>query len=336
MVLPISKSKGVRMNCSKISKFYSLACVISTIALQTYCLFHYLKDEDVSAVHFTKFHSSVDAIYPSFSLCIIHPFIESKFDQYENDINMASYIRFLQGKFWDEKFLEVDYDNVSVSLSDNLIRGYYFTHSDIARHWVPDHFVSFRSNQRKCFTINAPFVENKQIKLFGVFISNKIYPEGQRRATGPRKPTDLFTYIHYPGQRFTSYYTVRSEWDSRVNKSKNYDMTFRIKNIDVITNRDKPNHRCLGNWRGHDEYVMDNIMRETGCHPPHWIPLTNLSLCSNPRQMKIFRAQPSTDKVESFDPPCKHIERLDYSYEEVDLRPSIYYGYVIIDFYPVL
>ena len=325
MVLPISKSKGVRMNCSKINKFYNLVCVISTIALQIYCLSNYLKDEDVSAVLFTKYHSSQEAIYPSLSLCIRNPFIESKFDRYENDINMTSYIKFLQGNFWDDKMLKVEYDNVSVSLSDNLIRGYYYAHADEAPEWIPDHFVSFRSYQRKCFTINAPFVENKQIWNFGVLISNKIYPEGQRRSTDPRH-NGLFTYIHYPGQIFTSYYTIKKEWNSRVNKSKNYDMAFRIKNIDVITNRDKPKQRCLVNWREHDEYVMNNIMRETGCHPPHWISSTNLSVCSNARQMKVFRAQPSTDKVESFDPPCKHIERLDYRFEETDLGPSINSG----------
>ena len=333
IVLHIFKSNGVRMNFSKINNLYNLVCVISTIALQIYCLSNYLKDEDVSAVLFTKYHSSQEAIYPSLSLCIRNPFIESKFDRYENDINMTSYIKFLQGNFWDDKMLKVEYDNVSVSLSDNLIRGYYYTHADEAPEWIPDHFVSFRSYQRKCFTINAPFVENKQIWILGVAISNKIYPEGQRRVTDPRKPPNLFTSFHYPGQYFRSYYTVRENWDSRVNKSENYDMAFRIKNIDVITNRDKPNQRCLVNWREHDTYVINNIMREIGCHPPHWTPSINLSMCSNSWQIKKFRAEPPTSKVESFDPPCNHIERLDYRYEETDLGPAINYGYVMIEYY---
>ena len=63
---------------------------------------------------------------------------------------------------------------------------------------------------------------------------------------------------------------------------------------------------------------MDGIMKETGCHPSHWIPPANLPLCTNATEMKNFALQPTTLKVEMYDPPCKIIERLDYSYKEKD------------------
>ena len=121
----------------------------------------------------TKFHSSKEAIYPSFSICILPPFLENKFKIYDTpDVNMTSYIQFLQGKLWDERMLEVDYDNVTISLSDNLLDSEFMTHDRKMSTWYPFHYVSFRSSRRKCFTINAPFTDQKPIKGLSLFIKN--------------------------------------------------------------------------------------------------------------------------------------------------------------------
>ena len=67
-------------------------------------------------------------------------------------------------------------------------------------------------------------------------------------------------------------------------------------------------------------------MNKVGCHPPHW-PLhwriktkNDLPICSNSIQMSKYKHQPSTAALESFGPPCKMIERLDYTYREVDIE----------------
>ena len=67
-----------------------------------------------------------------------------------------------------------------------------------------------------------------------------------------------------------------------------------------------------------NHFVIDDIMEETGCHPSHWIQPTSLPLCTNATGMKNFSLQPTTLKVEMYDPPCKIIERLDYTYKEKD------------------
>ena len=313
-----SSYESISIYWHKLKNLYGCTCLVATIALQIYCLFHYLSDQDVSMVNYTKFHTSKDAIYPSFSFCIRDPIIQEKFDQYEETINMSSYVHFLRGKLWDDKLLTVDYDNVSVSLSENLINGYYHTHADSTHMWLPQYVVSFRSLVQKCFTIDAPTVENKQLKVFEVMVNNKIFPGAQRRFTGPGKASSLYTYFHYPGQQFISYHTVKSDWSSRQNRSESYSMSFRIKNIDVITNRNKPKKRCIVDWRDHDKYIMNSIMNDVGCRPPHWLPSSNLSFCQSNEQMKNFIPLPPTDRVERYDPPCKHIERLDFNYQEID------------------
>ena len=299
-----------------LNNLFHIGCIAATLSLQILCVKHYFRDEDVSSVHFTKFDPSNAAIYPSISICILPPFLESKFDPYEEGINQTSYLKFLQGDIWDERMLDVNYDNVTVSLVDNMFHSFYWTQEDDTwqHKWEPNVFVSFRSSKRKCFTIDAPIAQQDGFWIFGMYIRNDIFPEGIRSLKNK-----IFTYIHFLGQRFTSYYTVKTEWGSRENKSKSFKMNFRIKNIDVITNRNKGKERCIENWKDYDQYIMNDIMVETGCHPPHWISKNGLPVCSNSTQMKKFADQPTTAKVEMYDPPCKIIERLDYTYDEKDM-----------------
>ena len=97
-------------------------CLIATIGLSIYSIYRYALNEDNTVVKVTKYLSSKDAIYPSISFCILPPFLRDRFEVYgDSGVNMTSYINFLEGKLWDERMLMVDYDNVTVSLSDNLI-----------------------------------------------------------------------------------------------------------------------------------------------------------------------------------------------------------------------
>ena len=66
---------------------------------------------------------------------------------------------------------------------------------------------------------------------------------------------------------------------------------------------------------------MENWMQKVGCRPTHWKShrmKNRLPVCSNATQMKQFSRQPRTADIESFEPPCKQINRLDYIYRDLD------------------
>ena len=301
---------------SKINNLFYSFCLIATVSLTIYCIYHYVQNEDVTVVNFTKFHGSNEDVYPSFSFCIGPPFVEKKFDVYGSDVNITTYTKFLEGKLWDERMLDVEYDNVTVSLADNVLDAYVVLQNTTEYSWNPKFRVSFRSLERKCFTIDAPDIDQSLNWFFEICIKNDIFPEGRR----PQLEDEEFfsTYLHYPGQRFTSYYTVKWDWMLRSNNSKNYVMHYEMRNVDVIRHRWKPQEPCIEEWKNYDQYVMDNIMLKAKCHPPFWNPTTNLSLCTNSTQMSKFRVQPSTAEIDQYDPPCKVIQRLDYTYKEYE------------------
>ena len=68
------------------------------------------------------------------------------------------------------RMIDIDFDNVSTSLADNLLDVWLLFHDDTYYQynhitktsdpsgWVPHFYVSFRSSIRKCFTFDMPFM----------------------------------------------------------------------------------------------------------------------------------------------------------------------------------
>ena len=310
---------------SIIRKFFKflffLVCSFFTIGLSIYSIHRYYLDEDTTLVEITKFLSSKDAIYPSFSFCILPPFLDEKFNAYRDDkINSSSYKRFLLGEFWDERFLKIEYDNVTISLTENLIEAYYKTNSGKLGNWTPEHFVSFRGAKRKCFTINTPFIDNELLFHTNMKIKNSIFPEGKRSSV---KKT-IKTYVHYPGQRFTSYFSSFHDFPSRQNKSESYLMKYRVRFIGASTQRNRYHKPCAEDWRNYDNLFMKNLMNKVGCRPPHWQSELVLPICSNHTEMEVFSEQPNRHDLESFIQPCKVIDQIELRYDEYEIDNNEY------------
>ena len=311
------------INWKCISCTFSMICLFATIGLSIYALYRFSNDEDTTLVRVTKFLSSKDAIYPSLSFCILPPFLEKQFKIYgDNSINMTSYIEFLDGEIWDDRFLKVDYDNVTVSLIDNILELEYETHvasrsnKIMPKNMDTYHYVSFRSSKRKCFTIDAPFCEDQLLYDFAVNINKRIFSDGKMHS--PQDTSWMYTCLHYPGQRFTAYYTLHAEIVPRQNKINNYEMEFSTKNIEVITRRNRIREPCEEDWRNYDTHIMEGMMKKAGCRPSHWKTILDLPICSKPNQMKTLSRQPNAADIDSFIQPCKVISQLDYTYKEYD------------------
>ena len=299
---------------------FQLVCILVTLSLQIYCLFRYFLDEDLSSVQYTPFHIHKDAMYPSFSFCFLPPFLENKSKMYEDDINITTYSQFLNGELWDDRMLEIDYDNVTVSMEGHLISSKIRFQDKSVMNWKPKtgFYVSFRSGVRKCFTLDVPYIDQKLIWDIQLFMKNTMFPHGRRPE--PSDNYHFYTYLNYPGQRFTSYSTIKYYWDSRENRTSSYMMAFEMKNMDVTSHRNKRRKPCFADWRSYDQMIMDDIILSTGCRPPHWDTTLDVKLCSNASQMRSFVDQPVTSKVNSYAPPCQTIERLDYDYREYNWR----------------
>merc|ERR1712020_847497 len=95
---------------------------------------------------------------------------------------------------------------------------YDFESSVTKPKWTPTFYVSFRSAFRKCYTFDIPFLRDKILWQVHIFMDNSIFPKRVRPIQNPLGDDDLSngelkTSFHYPGQRFSSYYTTKEDWD---------------------------------------------------------------------------------------------------------------------------
>ena len=314
--------------CLTFHSIFHLLCLVIAFGLTLKCLVKFLENNNLSSLNYKKFHKNEYHIYPSMSWCIIYPFNENELKKYGKDINVTSYSEFLQGRHWDEKMIDIDFDKVTTSLADNLLESWLLLHDDTVYHynqstktsdpsgWVPNFYVSFRSSIRKCFTFDMPFMEQQPVNIFGLAMKNEFFPRGVRPTANDKDR--FYVYLHYPGQRFTSIYTLKYDWELKSNQSNPYNMQYEVRDVEVNRHRVRSQQPCIEDWRNYDKILMDDIMFEAGCRPPHWETTHNLSLCSESKQMTYIADQPTTAYVEAFGPPCTVIENLQYRYYEQD------------------
>ena len=100
--------------------------------------------------------------------------------------------------------------------------------------------------------MKAPVLDTDLLWKFKFKVKTKILPDGER------SHDYVYTYLHYPGQRFTAYYTIKDTFiNTFIYKNNSYAMQFEARNIDVITRRNKRYQPCVEDWRQYDQNVME-------------------------------------------------------------------------------
>ena len=78
-------------------------------------------NEDVSQVTFKEFHETEESIYPSLTVCFSHIYYVDNFDRYGKGINFSTFSQFLSGEHWDDKMVDIDYDDVTLDFDKYLM-----------------------------------------------------------------------------------------------------------------------------------------------------------------------------------------------------------------------
>ena len=100
---------------------FHFICTSATLGFICFCLHKYFQNDDVSQVTFQEFHAKEDNLYPSLSICVPSTFNEEKLNSYGEGINITSYADFMNGEYWDDRMVKVDYGNVTANFSNYLL-----------------------------------------------------------------------------------------------------------------------------------------------------------------------------------------------------------------------
>ena len=296
----------------------------------------YMKNEDVIEISYRKFEQTKgDSQYPAMSLCFVDAYKESVFDKLDDvdeTINASSYSDFINGNIWDEKMMNVSYDNVTLDLKDYLISTCMITTMSRSCQEIQKiDTVVFPSplGVLKCFSFhhiigpkyNLNFNENKKANKLNldevmIAVNNSVFPSGIRPSSGR-----FLIMFHYPFQLVRSIYTTFYNWPIQEDAaSRYYAMQFHIKSVETLKRREDGNKECY-DWKHFDTKTIEDVMVSVGCQPPYWKSQHNLSPCTSSQQIKDIASHYQAklyqdDNFEKVIPPCVEIKKVDVEFRE--------------------
>ena len=324
------------MNYQKTYYLFCSASSFTSLAFVCFCLYEYSLNEDISQVTFQEFHKREENIYPSLTICLSSIFLEDEFVTYGQGINHSTYTDYLYGDHWDDRMIDIDYDNVTKNFEDYLLgiamltpdwrhleaKEYFlYDHyktkipvdgnvtlpSTSNYNWKPKFYISYRGVTQKCFTADIPYTQNEKVWTFGLVFDSHLFP-------GAIRPwaDDFGVKIHYPGQFFHAK-MQKYIWNVRDSNSSDWlNMKFKIQKLEVIKHRETKKKPCYKNWTKDDKHIMTEKIKRVGCKPSHWKMDTKLPICKFKKQMEEFLEFDMT----LYQPACQSIQKILHTYEE--------------------
>ena len=308
-----------------------ILCVLATLGLGIQSLRKYLLDENTTQVNHVKFnHDDPGNLYPSITLCVANPFIENELRRYEKDFNIQKYFEFLRGKMWDERMTFIDYNKVTVSLTDSLIgvkmwlenrSAYQYDHINGKQSpvgWIPHFYVKEKLAAKKCFSFDIPFINKSPVFKFQIYFKKSLFPqEYQTRASRFDPNSSTFSLqLHYPGQRIFSKLTL-NKWSSKTKQPKPYNTAIGVSNVIVMVYRSRKKGQCINDWLNYDQIITDEQVVKAGCQHRHWVTEKQLPICNSHADMKEFDKQIENLKWKTR-PPCKVIRSMEVGHTDYE------------------
>ena len=232
--------------------FFALCCVFTTISICVYWVYEYRLDEDLSVITYRKFYEREHDVYPTVSLCFNNPFLRQHLT--DSGVNESSYLGFLTGEYFSEEMLKINYENVTIDIS-NYVQGYmmYFSNGTRTVSQIDSEngidsikrltYVSYNGIHGKtvgffkCFALVIPKV--RDLLVFRIRISNNIFPNSIRPTYGTFRAV-----YHLPQQFLLSGANQQWIWPYR-EANESYKMRFVVGSNTIMIRRNKKDSRCI-------------------------------------------------------------------------------------------
>ena len=176
-------------------------------------------------------------------------------------------------------------------------------------------------------TLDIPYTKSSQLHSIGVLFNLSIFGE-----KGVRPESGGFSIkLHYPQQILVSN-TEKVRWvkapsledctSSSLEKDNcldSYTMFFDIKNVEVISRRNKRKRQCMRDWEMYDKEVQSMLAKnKLKCVPNHWnIENENLPKCKKPKDLQLVNQYDHYNNMPNDTPlPCRMIKSVIYNFED--------------------
>ena len=305
---------------------FQLVCFSAAFAMLCWCSYLFSKDEDMCQVSYKRYNDEKADVYPSFTMCLRTPLKKRKWNRI---LSKESYLDFLAGNEirtpWNQTLMEVEYENITTQLNDHLINATVISGDATTRIEDFTTMGMFHSPwwmlHVKCFSFHIPYEPGTTFSRVVIDIKNSIFHnwKNSARPDGYR----FMTFFHLPHQLTRAWPTMKLGFPLRdVTASKNYNMEFLLKAVEVVKRRNKSIMPCSSGK--YDITFMDHVIKTVGCRPPYWKTKEDIPNCTNPEQMQHLakntaRYITGVEKIDILQ-PCQEIENIYYTFADTEFR----------------
>ena len=319
---------------------FHLICIVITVSLLGYCSLKFYRNESTSMVDFRSYFDTEKDIYPSLSLCFedgplnnVDGVYKKKILQDSYDIeNQSIYTDFLEGIYWDDKLVNVDYDAVTFNLFDYVetinIRLNSHTSTPVYT-WnsTQDHAketfpfrTTFRQAKTKCFSFDFSLDLIPNLKKNNKKALIRAFSFALKSLTS--LSLSLVYFVHYPNQLLrTSPLTVEHLKHAGVISGNLIKKQFWIDNLEVLRRRNTMNSPCFEDSKQWDQYVFSQMLDRTNCRPPQWSNEKLICQDNDSMQKLNIVHENNPDFIGQFTEPCDEVQSVSYNVEEFN-RPQ--------------
>ena len=279
-----------------------------------------IEDRNVGVVDYEQLKKA-DVELPVASVCFTDPFLITKLREINPEFNKTSYLNYLKGESTDDRFQDVDYENVTLNLNDYFLKAYAKLSNESSHREVIaeiHHKAIFNG-----FYVNGYFV-----KCFEIFIPKKYFPN-LRQVTYMYHSlsvvndlsvpwgghTKVYINLHYTGQFLLELNTPRGFAMKNGNTER---QSFVITDIEFLKRRKNRNHDCLLDGDSFDDQVLEKHIITQGCKAPyHQLSTDSFPLCKNNTQLKDYSYAFEKAKEEYYPKACQRISKLGSNFQSI-------------------
>ena len=307
------------LSCKKtVHGCFKISCLLATLIAIGYWCYKFSLDEDVCLIDYKTYYEEAENSFPVMSLCF--PLNKQLANYSENTMSASTMNFFLKQKTMTSRKEKEVFNNLKIDLNRYIksvwvrwLNGttHYFTPEDAAGWKIPynSYIGFFKKNFLQCYAME---ITDRNIKVLKFFIRSRIF----RNETRPYK-FKFSVYFHYPNQILRSLGTVKSVWPRRAGKY-GYVMHFQITNAEVLKRRNKGRQPCVEAKLKFDNEIISQHYKNICCVPSFSNSTENLPYCIHEKNKKSANLDISSEKVYQYPPPCRSMEKIDYTYEEIE------------------
>ena len=251
-----------------------------------------VEDRDIGVVDYLSFDEAKGVELPAYGICFNNPVLDKRIKEVSPNTSTESYLEYLNGDNFDEKFELIDYENVTIDFTDYRHadwRGTYieFTNGTLLQkeNSYFKHEVIFNGFFRKhwflkCFSFLPDKEKLQNIKnVYYYFDKQKLF---WHLAVPLRQSRKIYTTVYYPGQFLLE---VNPLVEHSLNRNHG-GLNVVIEGIEILKRRQTHNRQCKEDGRFYDDLVRQRHIESVGCRSPYLIPHQTFPICKNKQEIK--------------------------------------------------